>query len=239
MLRYRTCSPQCTGTTSTISTYSGAGRWIQTMTNPRDEDNTKILIGRLNSNNDIGSINRSSTAFSNYGDSAITADTTVTTYESFDITFLLIEPILTFNITLPGLVPIESSKTQPGTLTTSIEFNASNPTDSNVQPCVVGYGCLSGYKQDASTPIFTFTNTGNTAEQWNISLSESLSSYGITLYGNTSSNPTLQEITMNGWNVSNNIPIGSSVQAWIWADFVDSPPGTVGNIYINHTTLQA
>ena len=144
-----------------------------------------------------------------------------------------------FNITLPGLSPIEASGTQPGTLTTPIEFNASNPTESNVQPCVVGYGCLSGYKQDASTSIFTFTNTGNTAEQWNISLSESLSSYGITLYGNTSSNPTLQEITMNGWNVSNNISIGSSVQAWIWADFVDSPPGTVGNIYINHTSLQA
>jgi hypothetical protein len=146
---------------------------------------------------------------------------------------------ISFNITLPGLSPNESSETQPGTLTTPIEFNASNPTESNVQPCVVGYSCASGYKQDASTPIFNFKNTGDVAEQWNISLTESLSSYGITLYGNTSSNPTLQEINTSGWIVSNNIPVGSSVQVWLYVDFVDSPAGTVGNIYINHTSLKA
>jgi hypothetical protein len=146
---------------------------------------------------------------------------------------------LSFNITLPGLTPIEASGTQPGTLTTSIEFNTSNPTESNVQPCVVGYGCVSGYKQDASAPIFTFKNTGNVAEQWNISLSQSLTSYGITLYGNTSSNPTLKEINTSGWIVNNTIPVGSSVQVWLYANFVNSPPGTFGNIYINHTSLQA
>jgi hypothetical protein len=622
MLRYRTCSPQCTGTTQTISTYTGVGYWMQAVTNPRDEDNTKILIGRLNSNNDIGAINRSSTAFSNYGDSVITADTTVTTYEAFDITFLLVEPAygwlnvtidnpnpstytdsnplelsqydifvvnatveckdgscgtvsgsvryndslgepnilmsttegatpfyivgetsqprdddyvykywnfsvlgsgitrpsglayngthfwvsnrstvnsesvvyrynktgywdgwsviapngqtllegvyvnsthigitgnsgtknvtffdintgnmistfstaltgvpsgivfnatyvwvvqsggsnidriyrypsgggpqtleidlctdpnspccdtgnvcapdglewngtlwfildsgddkvyafnstqyyvnwnfsvltepwgldweesennfyvvnysttrpyvfryekdtgetvginpiscdpmnqgdvcklnwvvnatsssedykidvnvsssdsnvdnndtlnaylrmgggLSFDIQLPGEPWISSSKTKPGTLTTPIEFNASGSTDLKVQPCVIGYDCTPEHKQNSSAAIFIFKNTGNIAEQWNISLSESLSSYGITLYGNTSSNPTLQEIKTNGWIANNNIPVGGTVQAWLWADFVDSPAGTVGNIFINHTSLQA
>jgi hypothetical protein len=235
-LSYRTCSPQCTEATSTISAYAGTGRWIQAVTNPRNEDDTKILIGRLNSNNDIGAINRSSTAFSNYGDAAITADTTVTTYEAFDISFLFIEPILSFNITLPGLAPIQASGV--GSLTIPIEFNASSPTDLKVQPCVVGYGCDPGFKQDASMPIFTFTNTGNVVEQWNISLSESLSPYGITLYGNTSSDPTLHEITPNGWIASSNIPVGSSVQVWLWADFVDSPAGSVG-ISITHSSLLA
>jgi glutamine cyclotransferase len=612
MLRYRTCSPQCTGTTQTNSTYTGVGYWMQAVTNPRNEDNTKILIGRLNDNFDIGSINRSSTSFSNYGDSVVTADTAVTTYESFDITFLLVEPVygwlnvtidnpnpstytdsnplelsqydifvvnatveckdglcgtvsgsvrynnslgepnilisttegdtpfyivgesyqtrdddyvyknwnfsvaneikgnptgiayngtyfwvlnrtnkatifrykadgtydgwskdisaqdtymegidvndthifvvgsnndnvyiydmagnfitsfsvasqttnpisivtnntyiwvlssvagnryvyrywtngtkdirsgadwnydfsgsvipdglefngthffisdsvgtgghvwgynltgnyvywnfstvedspfglayyeseknfytvdyndkyvrryekntiktgknpiscgvlnqgdicrlnwtvnatgtpgdykidvnfsssyypnvnnndtlnayirigsrLSFDIQLPGEPWIPSSKTKPGTLTTPIEFNASGSTDLKVQPCVVGYSCASGYKQDTSTPIFTFKNTGNIAERWNISLSQSLSSYGITVYGNTSSNPTLQEINTSGWIASNNIPVGSSVKAWLWADFVNSPAGTIPNIYINHTSLQA
>ena len=238
MLRYRICSPQCTGTTSTTSTYVGTGRWIQAVTNPRNEDYTKILIGRLNSNNDIGAINRSSTLFSNYGDSIITADTTVTTYEAFDITFMLIEPILSFNITLPGLAPFESSRIKSGTLTTPIEFNATAKTDYNIVPCVYGYGCNSGYRQDDTTPIFNFTNTGNVAERWNISLSQALPSY-IHLYGNTvNSRVGATEITTSGWIAANNIPIRGYAQVWLWADFVDALPGGV-DIAINHTSTSA
>lgn len=237
-LSYRTCSPQCTSITSTTSTYAGSGAWIQAVTNPRNEDNTKILIGRLNSNFYIGSINRSSIAFSNYGDTAITAAATVTTYEAFDITFLLIEPVQSFNLLLPGLTPIESSRIKPGTMTTALDFNASAKTDLNVVPCVYGYGCALGYKQDDATPIFTFTNTGNLAEGWNISLSQSLPSY-ITLYGNTNTDRAdATQITTNGWLVSDNIPIGNSVQVWLWADFIDALPGRV-DIAINHTSTKA
>jgi len=146
---------------------------------------------------------------------------------------------LPFQIKLPGQSWISSSVTKPGTITTPIEFNATASTDYKVQPCIVGYGCVIGYKQNSSTAIFIFNNTGTIAEQWNISLSQSLSSYGITLYGNTSINQSLQQITTNGWIASNNIPVGDTVQAWLWADFVDSPAGTVPNIYINHTSLQA
>jgi hypothetical protein len=208
------------------------------VTNPRNEDNTKILIGRLNSNNDIGAINRSSTAFSNYGDTAITADTTVTTYEAFDINFLLIEPILSFNLTLPGLAPITSSKIKPGTVTTALDFNASAKTDYSIVPCVYGYGCASGYKQDDTTPIFTFTNTGNLVEGWNISLSQPLPSY-ITLFGDTDNDRAgATQITTSGWLISNNIPISGSIQVWLWADFIDALPGRV-DIAINHTSTNA
>jgi hypothetical protein len=233
LLRYRTCSPQCNSGTQTISTYAGTGYWIQAAGNPRDEDNTKILFGRLNSNFDIGSINRSSATFSNYGDSAITADTTVTAYESFEIAFLLVEPILSFNITLPGLSPIQSSGTKPGTLTTPINFSATHKTEYNVVPCVYN----SNDCQDATTPIFNFTNTGNIAEKWSISLSQALPSY-IHLYGNTSSNPSLQEITTIEWTAANNIPVNGYAEVWLWADFIDVPPGRV-DIAINHTSTTA
>jgi hypothetical protein len=237
-LSYRICSPQCSGTTQTISSYVGTGYWMQVISNPRNEDNTKILIGRLNSNFDIGSINRSSTSFSNYGDSVITADTTVTTYEAFDITFLLVEPILSFNMKLPGLAPIGSSRTKLGSLTTPIEFNATAKTDYDIVPCVYGYGCNPGYLQDATTPIFNFTNTGNVAEKWNVSLSQALPSY-IHLYGNTVNTRTgATEITTNGWIAANNIPVDGHSQVWLWADFVDALPGRV-DIAINHTSMSA
>jgi len=119
MLRYVTCSPQCPNSPLSIPTYAGTGYWIQAVGNPRNEDNTKILFARLNSNNDIGSINRSSTAFSNYPplDSAITADTAATAYESFEIAFLLVEPSAPqygwLNTTLDTPEPIVCTVTTP------------------------------------------------------------------------------------------------------------------------------
>ncbi len=145
---------------------------------------------------------------------------------------------LSFNITLPGIDSIEALETEPGTLSIPIEFNASDPTDYDVQPCVYEYNCAPGFVQDVNTPIFNFTNTGSTAEKWNISLSESLPSY-ITLYGNTSIDSTLQEITTSGWIASNNIPSGGFVEVWLWANFINAPGGTVSNILINHTSIQA
>ncbi len=145
---------------------------------------------------------------------------------------------LSFNITLPGLDPIESSETRPGTMTTPLEFNATAKTDYDVVPCVYGYGCDAGYIQDATTPIFIFTNTGNTAEKWNISLSQTLPSY-IHLYGDTDNSRTgAVEITVNGWVAADNIPVGEYREVWLWADFVDALPGQV-DIAINHTSISA
>ena len=151
--------------------------------------------------------------------------------------YIRIKSSPSFAIKLPGQSWILSSKTKPGTLTTPIEFNATSKTDYNVVPCVYGYDCNPGYVQDSVTPIFNFTNTGNKAEKWNISLSQSLPSY-IHLYGNTSSNPTLQEITTSGWIAANNIPVGGYAQAWLWANFVDALPGGL-DIAINHTSMRA
>jgi hypothetical protein len=86
-LSQRTCSPQCTGTTSTISTYAGTGRWISLFTNPTAGDSVNILGIRLNSNSDIGSFSWNGAAYANYGDGAFTADTTVSTFAAYGFDF--------------------------------------------------------------------------------------------------------------------------------------------------------
>jgi len=143
---------------------------------------------------------------------------------------------LSFNLKLPGIDPIESSGTKPGTATTPLEFNATSKTDYNVVPCVYGYGCSSGYIQDAMIPIFNFTNTGTTAEKWNISLSQALPPY-IHLYGDTdNSRAGATEITTSGWIAVENVPVGEYREVWLWVDFVDALPGAV-DIAINHTSM--
>ena len=85
-LSQRTCSPTCTGTT-TFTSYSGTGAWMSLHTNPDSVDIVDIVGIRLNNAFDIGSFMWNGTLFTNYGDSAITADTTVTTFESYSFDF--------------------------------------------------------------------------------------------------------------------------------------------------------
>ncbi|MCX8200145.1 MAG: S8 family serine peptidase, partial [Candidatus Micrarchaeota archaeon] len=99
-ISYRTCAPQCTSATSTASAYAGTGAWITMYTNTRAADTARVLSARLNSNFDIGSftVNSTTPTFRNYGDAAITADTTVTTYEAYAISFKIdrTPPSITF-----------------------------------------------------------------------------------------------------------------------------------------------
>lgn len=85
-LSQRTCLPSCTGST-TISSYGGAGTWIQLHTNPNSIDTVNIIGLRLNNAFDIGSFRWDGSAFTNYGDSQMTQDTTVTTFEAYSFDF--------------------------------------------------------------------------------------------------------------------------------------------------------
>ncbi|MEM3432144.1 MAG: right-handed parallel beta-helix repeat-containing protein, partial [Candidatus Bilamarchaeaceae archaeon] len=99
-LSYRLCTPQCTNPTQTTSTYAGTGAWITMYQNTKVGDTVRVLGARLNSNFDIGSfsVNSSAPTFRNYGDGAITLDTTVTTYEAYSIAFKIdrTSPSITF-----------------------------------------------------------------------------------------------------------------------------------------------
>ncbi len=85
-LSQRPCSPQCTGTTTTISTYVGTGAWLSLCTDPTAADAVNILGARMNSSSYLGSFKWDGSAFTNYGDQAITNATSVT-YEAHSIDF--------------------------------------------------------------------------------------------------------------------------------------------------------
>jgi len=131
---------------------------------------------------------------------------------------------LSFAIQLPGQFWVSSSKTEPGSATTAVEFNATSKTQSNVIPCVHDTNCV--FKQDDTTPIFKFQNTGNGPEKWNISINETLPSY-MTLIGDTDNNPAgATTITKDGWIVNSNIPKDGIVDVWLWATYTDASPET-------------
>ncbi len=77
----------------TISSYAAAGRWVALYGNPTDSNTVNVLGGRLNANFDIGSFSWDGGSFANYGDSVITADTTVATFEAFTISFDTVPPV--------------------------------------------------------------------------------------------------------------------------------------------------
>ena len=142
---------------------------------------------------------------------------------------------LRFEIKLPGKTPVSSSGTESGNPTTPIEFNASSKTET-VEPCVWDTFC--SLRQTSLIPIFNFTNTGNVAEQWNISYTGTLPS-DADLYGNTIYDYlTAIQITPSGWIPNNNIQPGGYQEVWLWADFVDAPPDFV-EVTINHTSMPA
>jgi hypothetical protein len=86
-LSNRSCSPQCTGATTTFSTYAGTGAWLTLYTNPTPSAAVSILGIRLNNAFDIGSFRFNNTGYTNYGDAAMTADTVVATYEAHSAAF--------------------------------------------------------------------------------------------------------------------------------------------------------
>jgi len=86
-LSQRTCSPQCTGATSTVSTYAGTGRWITMYTDPTAADSINILGARMNDANALGLFSWSGGAYANYGDTALSSGTSANTYEGSSLDF--------------------------------------------------------------------------------------------------------------------------------------------------------
>lgn len=95
------CTPTCLAKTKTFSTYAGTGAWLTLYRVPSDALAKAGILGlRLNSNFDIGSFAQGlNGSYYNYGDSALTADTTVTTWEAYNLGFQLADggytPIVT------------------------------------------------------------------------------------------------------------------------------------------------
>jgi hypothetical protein len=84
----KTFTPPNTWGAATTATAAGTHPWVQLRTNPRYVTGDKYILGAvLNSNFDIGSITWDGATFT-ITEGAITADTTVSTYECFEIAFM-------------------------------------------------------------------------------------------------------------------------------------------------------
>ena len=84
------CSPQCNNATKLVfSTYAGTGAWLSLFQNPTASEVVKFLGIRLNSAFDIGAFRYNGTAlnYTNYGDTTITTDTTVATFEAYSFDY--------------------------------------------------------------------------------------------------------------------------------------------------------
>ena len=74
-LKQTLCAPECNGSISSVSSYSGAGDFMKLLTNPDVGDLTDVLAIRLHTAPDapdIGSFAYNGTGYLNYGDSVIT-----------------------------------------------------------------------------------------------------------------------------------------------------------------------
>ena len=112
-LHYRTWTTSGWSSSSNINA-AGTHRWVQVRRNPRSvSGDIRILVSMLNSNYDLGTATWSGSALTNMGDATITADTTVYTYECFDLRWR------TFG--------------DPAEFTSEVEFMGSSNTETWVQ----------------------------------------------------------------------------------------------------------
>ncbi|MFH0884827.1 MAG: hypothetical protein V1861_03900 [Candidatus Micrarchaeota archaeon] len=171
-LSVRTCAPQCTSGTSTISSYAATGRWVTLYTNPTDADTVNILGVRLNNNDDLGSFIFNGASFSNYGDSIITSDADTSQFESFSIAFLgsanlsalkldatSAQPspggIVGFNITLTNTG--NSTLTDVGvtdTLPVGLTFASASPAADSVVGQDIGWNNVGPLAPGSSTVLY-------------------------------------------------------------------------------------
>jgi len=162
-LRQRDCSPQCTGTISTLSGYGNDTRFITLYRNPTDADLVNILGARLSeisgSNYDLGSFSFNGTGYANYGDTAITSTPLTDDYESYSIAFMPpAQPsvsILKLNQTTIQASP--GGKVQFNITVTNTGGDPLNGTVRDVLP--VGLTFASASPLNTSGP-WTFTNLG-------------------------------------------------------------------------------
>lgn len=135
---------------------------------------------------------------------------------------------LGFSLTVPGSNFSNSTAAYPGAATSALNFSynhtmaASPGNQFYVNPCVVG---LVSACQTVTTPVYIFTNTGNTNIAWRINASMPLPSY-VAMFANKSNgnNATSVQIlnNTNNWIVNASVPPGGTQNLWIWVNFTNA-----------------
>lgn len=87
-LSYKTFSASITWSGTSAVPTAGSGQWVQLRRNPSDEaSDTRILGAFLSNRLSLGALKWDGSTLTNMGDSVFTSDTTVTTFESFNVVF--------------------------------------------------------------------------------------------------------------------------------------------------------
>jgi hypothetical protein len=105
-------------------------------------------------------------------------------------------------------------ETEPGVITTEIEFNFTSLTDTNREPCVSGTACC----QNSTYAIWKFYNTGNTDEIWEINISEPIPGITITFSNSTPHVVDEYSFSQTGWNFIGVITPGQSLVCSLYTD---------------------
>jgi hypothetical protein len=145
---------------------------------------------------------------------------------------------LSFTVTIPrGETNYTSLNSTPGTETGGIYFNITTANQKNVNPCIDA--ALTNCQTD-TTSIFRFWNTGTVAEAWTMILS-ALPQTGLTLWGNSSGNPTpfVFETGVLSWIVNSSIPTtvdANWVDAWLYVNATYATASTADRNLTHSTT---
>ncbi|MBD3260054.1 DNRLRE domain-containing protein, partial [Candidatus Woesearchaeota archaeon] len=145
--------------------------------------------------------------------------------------FTILPPkLISFTLTLPGQAPVQCNGSLPYPSTASMEFNSSNGTEVNVDPCVVGNGAC----QNSTEPFFMFSNTGNVNLTWAVNLNQSFPS-SLRLKANTVYNGTnATNVTTSALNLSVNVAANANVSGFFFGDFVGALANDTSHRELRH-----
>ncbi len=261
-ISWNACSStnSCNGGTSLTDVYEGTGAWITGYANPTSTDGAKVVFLRLNSNFDIGSFywngmtSLSIASIGLYGNSALTADATVTTFESYSMSFqkptgtlsaTLVTPTgvnsqtqnqtfdLTANVTCSG-----SSGAICGTVNGTVRYNASSSSpDTAIQGSGVSTTPFYATQSNPQTCGVMRVNDNACSLTWTINATGSInSSYKL----DTNFTSDNQYVNSNSTSTTTINIIGAALSITISnvltnVQFGSLNPGTTNNAAVNNT----
>jgi len=89
----------------------------------------------------------------------------------------------------------------------------------------------------SSTPIINISNTGNVAQNFNISVPEGVPSWAVFRVGNTSANASSTIVNKTGHIVGTSVAAGTFQDVYCWSNVTSAPGGTFSKTaYINSST---
>ena len=232
-LSNRTCAPQCTQSTTTISTYQGTGVWLTLFRNPTDGDSVNFLGVRINSTNKTGSFRFEGTSYTNYGDTQISTNGTFGDAEFFSIAYQLANTLTNFTVELFGNNLTKSVPTSgQNRSNANVEFNGTDADAKNINGSIIGN---SSANQSLTVSMLLINNTGNVPIKIILMLNASAPS-GTLVFADLDNNTAgAAEINATQENILNqSIPVGVKEEIWVWTNYTSfASSGSVVDINIS------